>query len=360
MKKGAISRVAVVAFVAIILTVIGGLGYYFVAIGGTNTSQYATVSTSSDTSPLMLYSADAYVNESISLEKGFTNSTGIEMAPPKAGGSLLLGQEIAQGNPVSVFLSVSKTAVQNVTLKNEYSGWAVSFATDQMGLAYSNATLQNSAAMTVIHAFNVAVSTNSTRDWYNFYSNLTSGAVKVGISNPNADPAGFRAWMVLEAAGHIYASNTTFFASRMQSNSGNITGASAADLIAPLQAGQIQFLFIYKSAITSQHLDLLRLPNGVNLSFPSYNSFYSQFTYSITSGVQKGGAIVLWITIPKDSTDSNSSLRFVVYVIENSQNLLKTFGLGSITPPKIYNDTSLPPSLQQLVEQGSLQHGGAL
>lgn len=348
--KSGLSKLAIVVIVVIILVAVaGGASYYFVSMRG------------SPSSPLILYTADAYVAEANTLESGFTNSSHLQMAPPKAGASFLLAQEIAQGNPVSVFISVAKPAVESLYLKNESSGWAVAFAADQMSIAYSNATLQNSAAMTVINSYDTAVSTNSTTAWYNFYSNLTSSSVKVGISNPNSDPAGFRAWMVLQSAGYIYANNDTgYFVNRMLSNSGNVTASSAADLVAPLVAGQIQFLFIYRSAIEPQHLNSLQLPSGVNFGNVAYNAFYSQFTYTISSGVQQGSAIILWITVPKDSTDYTDSVKFVAYVIQNSQTLLKPFGLTSIVPPKIYNDTSIPASLQQLITQGSLLYGGAL
>jgi len=375
-KSLAISTVIIAVIIIIIIAVAAGVAYFLVTGSSSTTSTRAsssvtsnTISSSSSTSTtvsssssgLILYSADAYANESTTLENAFSSSSGIQMAPPKAAGSSALGQQIAAGNPVSVFLSVSKTAVQNVTLKSAFGGWAVAFATDQMGIAYSNATKQNSASYATINAFNAAVASNTTAAWNDFYNNLTSGQVKVGISNPNADPAGYRAWIVLEAAGHNYANNNSnYYVNRMISNGGNYTGASAADLIAPLQAGQIQFLFIYKSDIVSERLNLLQLPSGVNLGSGSYNTFYSQFAYNTTAGVQKGSAITLWITVPKTSTDPTDSVTFVVFVIQNYVTLLKPFGLGYIQPPKIYNDTSIPTPLQQLVFNKSLSYAGAL
>ena len=372
----AVSTVAIAVVIIVVLIFAAGASYYFVSSNSassatssssSSTSSTTTISTASESgsgnssnSGLILYSADAYVNESTLLENAFSSSTGIQMAPPKSAGSLALAQQIAQGNPVNVFLSVSKTAVQNTTLKTAFGGWAIAFATDQMGIAYSNPTKQNSPAMATIDAFNTAMSTNTTAAWYNFYNNLTSGQVKIGISNPNTDPAGYRAWIVLEAAGRIYANNTNYFVHRLISNGGNFTGASAADLIAPMQAGQLQFLFTYKSDIVSEHLNLFQLPSGVNLGSGAYNSFYSQFNYTITSGVQKGGAITLWITVPSTSNDKSGSLQFVVFVVRNYVALLKPFGLVNIQPPKVYNDTALPSALGQMVANDTLSYAGQL
>ena len=362
------TKLGILIGVLIIIIVAGAYGYQYYTELGTSasmqTSQTAmqTVSetiASTTASPLILYSADAYVLESSALASAFTSSTGIMVAPPKGGGSLLLARQISQGNPVSVFIAVSRSAMQPTYLGNQSSGWAIAFASDQMVLAYSNSTSQNSAAASVLNEYNVATSSNSTQAWANFYNGLTSGGVKVGIGDPNADPAGFRAWIVLEAASNVYSSGN-FFVNRMITNKGNVTGASAADLIAPLETGQIQFLFIYKSAAIAHNLNYLQLADGVNLGHPAYSSFYSQFSYQLAKGPQKGGLIALYITVPADSTDTANSLQFVVFVVKNYQTVLSPFGLAPMTPPKLYNSTTVPQPIQELVSQGYLKYSGTL
>ena len=364
------SRV-IAAVVIIVIVVVAGVGAYYYysstssSMSSTMTSSVMMPSTtmsstmmSSTSSPLILYSADSFVIEATMLESAFTNSTGIPMAPPKSGGSLLLASEIAQGNPVSVFISLSHGAVTAAHLGNQSSGWAIAFASDQMTLAYSNATLQNSAGNATVAACNSAVATNTTATWNNCFTMLTSGSVKVGSGNPNADPSGYRGWIVLEAAGQAYASNSSFYEDRLISNNGNITAASAADLIAPLQTGQIQFLWIYKSSAIAHNLNYLQLSGQVNLGESKYSSFYSQFSYQLATGVETGGVIRLWITVPADSTDPTDSLQFVAFVVKNSPTLLSPYGLVPTTPARLYNSTTVPPILQQLVSQGYLQPSG--
>ena len=174
------------------------------------------------------------------------------------------------------------------------------------------------------------------------------------------DPAGYRGWIVLEAAGQAYANNSTFFGNRMISDNGNVTAASAADLVGPLETGQIQFLFIYKSAAIAHKLNYARLPDQVNLGSSNYSKFYSQFSYHISTGVQKGGVIALYITVPADSTDTQDSLQFVEFVVKNSPTLLSPFGLIPMTPARLYNSTTIPTPLQELVTQGYLEPSGSL
>jgi molybdate/tungstate transport system substrate-binding protein len=271
-----------------------------------------------------------------------------------------LAQQIAQGNPVSVFISVSKPAVQVQYLKNQSSGWAIGFASDQMTIAYSNATLQSPTASSIVAAYARASASNSTADWRSFFNNLSSGTVKVGIANPNADPAGYRGWIVLEAAGGAYADSSTYFAHQMLASSGNVTGSSAANLIAPLQAGQIQFLFIYRSAALSQNLRYFQLPDVINLGNPSKAASYAKFSYVLSTGTQKGSPIVLYIAVPKDSIDFADSVRFASFVVQNDRAILGAYSLTVLSRAILYNDTTVPGQISQLLGTGLLKEGGAL
>ena len=352
------------AVVIVIIVVVAGVGAYYYSSTGSSSSTVMSSTMASSTmmsqtsTPLILYSADSFVIEATMLESAFTSSTGIMMAPPKSGGSLLLASEIAQGNPVSVFISLSHSAVTAANLKNESSGWAIAFASDQMTLAYSNATLQNSAANATVAACNSALAADTNSSWNTCFTMLTSGSVKIGTGNPNADPSGYRGWIVLEAAGQAFANDSSFYENRLISNNGNVTAASAADLIAPLQTGQIQFLWIYKSSAVAHKLNYLQLPGRVNLGSSKYSSFYSKFSYQLATGVQTGGVIRLWITAPTDSTDTADSLQFVAFVVKNAPTLLSPYGLVPTTPAKLYNSTTVPPLLQQLVSEGLLQPSG--
>ena len=336
--------------VVLIVVVVAGVGAYEV---------YGTYYSGKPKSPLIIFSADLYSAESSYLYSGFANSTGIPYAAPKAAGSTALAAQIAQGAPVSDFISVSKTALEQSALGPQYSGWAIAFAGDQMSIGYSNVAGQPTGFQTVLNDYQAATASNSSSDWSAFFTDLTSGSVKVGISNPNTDPAGFRAWIVLEAAGQAYAGNQSFYVDRLLHNSGNVTGASAALLVAPLQAGQIQFLFMYKSAAVSHGLTPILLPRHVNLGDTTLASSYAKFTYNTSTGVQKGGPILLFITVPKNSTETAYALQFVTYVVQHSSSMAN-FGMVPLSTPKLYNNTAVPAEISQLLTSGQIVTSGSL
>jgi molybdate/tungstate transport system substrate-binding protein len=366
----------VIALIIIIVILIAGIAYFAISAGHTVTttvvssitSTSATTATSSAStstfgSLLLLYSADSQYNESGVLESGFTAATGIPMATPVSGGSGALAADIAAGDPVSVFLSISHGSVSSGDLGAEYPGWAVAFGGDQFDLAYSAATNQTSGGKAVLAAYQTASTTNTTTAWYDFFNNLTSGQVKVGISNPVEDPAGYRGWLSLELAGIAYdggLANEQYFVDRTVSNDVNVTGPSAAALVPALQTGQIQFLFYYKSAIVSGGLNLVQLANPVNLGEAADNTFYGQANYTLPTEVETGGAITLWITVPKDSTNPTGSAEFVAFVIVNAPKLLTSFDLTFFSPAHLYNDTgyTVPAPIVALLNNNTLADGG--
>lgn len=379
MQRAGVSTVAAASVAAIIAVIL--IASYVVytkpaetttstAISTTTSITPATsVSTSVSTSvvtlvtttgaPMISYSADAYTAEVTSLLNGFASSTGAQVAPLKSAGSFADANQIAAGAPDDVFVSVALTATSAQYLKNLTSNWAVGFASDQMVLAYSNAT-QTSAATSAINLASTASKSNSTSDWNSFYVALTSGSVKLGISNPVADPAGLRGWLVLEAAGYQYSSgNQQAYVSPLLQNNANVTGTNAAALVAPLEAGQIQFLFIYKSAAVSDGLKFIAFDSRVNLGSPSLGTFYSNFSYTDSAGKTTGAAIILCITVPLSSINTAEALQFVQYVVQNAKTL-SSYGLQPFSVAMLYNNVPPPAIVQALVSQGLIVEAGAL
>jgi molybdate/tungstate transport system substrate-binding protein len=354
---------AIVAVAVVVVIAAGVATYAFYATSGkttTVTSTTTSVSVSVALAPLISYSADAYAVEATSLLNGFSQSTGIPVAPVKSGGSFADANAIAAGAQDDVFVSSSLAAASSKYLQNLTSGWAIGFASDQLVLAYTNSTTQISATNNVISLANTATNSNATSDWNNFYTALVSGGVKIGISAPAQDPAGLRAWLVLEAAGYLYSGgDQQAYVSALLKDQGNVTGASAAALVAPLQSGQIQFLFTYKSSAISNGLNYIALNSHVNLGTPSLSSFYSKFSYADSAGTTKGAAIIISVTIPLSAVNTVEALEFVQYVVHDAKTL-SAYGLQPFATALLYSNVPPPASIQALVSQGLVVEAGPL
>lgn len=309
--------------------------------------------------PIVAYVADAYTGEATVMLNSFHEQSGIPVAPPQAGGSFALARQIAEGASASVFISVALSAYSKSYLQSAYSGWAIAFASDQMVLAYSNATLSSPGGAALINLFQKAYTLNSSTLYFAAFSNLTNGEFRLGISDPNSDPAGFRAFLVLEMAGYAYAGSSQYFVHRMIADHLNVTASNAAELVSPLTTGNIQFLFIYKSSALSKGLGFIQLPPEINLGSPLYARFYSRFSYNLTTGSVSGSPVYLYISVPATSPDQKAALQFVSFVIKDSS-ILSAFGLVPLSPAFLYNSTVPPAQITGLLSQGYLLYMGEL
>ena len=320
----------------------------------------ATVTTFVTEGPLITYSADAYGAETEALLSGFAKATGIPTAPVISGGSNADASTIEAGAPDDVFVSAALSATAPSHLGNLSANWAIGFATDQVVVAYSNATLSDAAASAVISFGQAAERSNASSDWNAFYAALTSGGTKVGISSPIADPGGLRGWLVLDAAGYLYVGNKSAYSSALLRAQSNVTGTSSAALVAPLQSGQIQFLIIYKSAAISDGIGYISLDEHVNLSDASLASYYSQFSYTDSAGETTGAPIVLVVTVPLSSVNSAEAFEFVQYLV-NSMGSLSEYGLVVPKTALLYSSLapqSMPGPIQALLAEGLLTQAG--
>jgi len=371
-RRGRGISVVVIAVIVVLIIIVGVLAFLYVSASGATTTVTSTASTTLtsvstlttpvQSSPLVSYSADAYATETTALLNGFSKSTGIPTAPVISGGSNADASSIKAGAPDDVFISSALSATAPSHLGNLSANWAIGFATDQVVVAYSNATLSNSAATSILSLGETAEKSNATSDWNAFYTALTSGSVKVGISNPVADPGGLRGWLVLEAAGYMYSGgNQSAYVSPLLKSQSNVTGTSSAALVAPLQSGQIQFLFIYKSAAISDGIGYISLDDHVNLSSANLASFYSQFSYTDSAGTTKAAPIVLVVTVPMSSVNTAEALEFVQYIVKNMGSL-SSYGLVIPKTALLYSSLSsasaLPQPIQALLSQGLLVQTG--
>lgn len=294
---------------------------------------------------IQLYTADAYVPEADALLSLFHNDTGCRYDPVTSGGSFNDARTISQGKPASLFISVSLSAYSTDYMGKYAPGWALAFASDHMVIAYGNAATDNETGRSIISDMQNAISQNSSNLFYDAFMNLTSGYVKVGMSDPLTDPAGGYAWLVLKIAGYLYASNSSIFIDRMLENHGNVTRSNAAELVSPLELGDIDFLFIYRSTATSLKLNYLNLPGDLNLGNVSYAGFYEHFNCTFNSLTVTGSPIFLYISIVKNGTFHSESVRFISFLLNNTA-ILKRFGLGLLYSDILYgNGSEISPLL---------------
>jgi molybdate/tungstate transport system substrate-binding protein len=388
MNKGtkiakAISSYIIIAIVVIAVIVISGILLLYhptrsssisatLSMSSTYSSMMTTSSTtftSSVTTPstannntVVVYVAGAYKAIFDYLAKQFEKQYGIPV-DINPGGSFGLAAEIAHGAPADVFVPVAY--IQAVELEGQNNpGWTIAFISDQMALVYSNYTTMNPYWNQLYSNYTMAMETNSTEYWYNFFYLLTT-KFSLGISNPSSDPEGLYGYLILKMASYLYANKSFDYFIHLANESNIIHSApTTADFVAPLEAGELDFVFSYKSYAISQHLDYLQLPPWLSFGYyPNETSWYSLFFYKITVNGQTlkiyGNPVYLYMTIPKNAPNQQLALQFIQFVIKNV-NELAMFGVTPITHPVLFYESpsDVPPQIMNLLNEGVLTYGG--
>lgn len=225
----------------------------------------------------------------------------------------------------------------------QYADWHIRFARNQIVLAYTDKSK---------YADEI--------DADNWYEILRRDDVRFGFSNPNDDPCGYRSQMMIQLAESYYgddaiyedlieahsdmameydAANDTFVLRMPESDEINPSGkimvrSMEMELIAGLDAGEIDYYFIYRS-VAQQHNQLfVELPQAIDLSSVGYADAYSTVEVVQANGdTVAGRPIVYGVTVPKNARDYEMAIEFVKLMIsEEGQRIFADLGQPPIAP----------------------------
>lgn len=271
-------------------------------------------------------------------------------------GSVAAAQRvILSPDQYSFFLSIDPSVIQDLLYPRNISSWYIAIAGDQMVIGVS--PRYNGTVSLLNQSLYQAEVNNNTSLEEKYLSELLSfifsGKTTVGTSNPNTDPEGYRALMMLQLSGIMLYNNITYYTSKL--NYINSTGklyevTSGSALFAYLESGTVDFdIAIYRSSAIEQHIPYIILPSMINLGNANYSSFYQKSTVTIVSDGQdvmlKGAPIYLCFTIPNHSQDETQGAILALYIISpQGRALLKSYGITPLKRPIIFGNVSSVPA----------------
>lgn len=274
----------------------------------------------------------------------------------ESGGSVATVRKVTDQGKEPDIVAVADYSLIPDMMYDEWADWTVRFAKNRMIIAYTDQSLYEGEI-------------NST-NWYEIFQR---DGVKYGFSNPNDDPCGYRSQMVTLLAEDHYQ-NDTIFDNLIEAHTAitaegyNITVPETAnlnidtskimvrsaevDLMSALEAGEIDYLYIYQS-VASQHegVDFLELPEAIDLSSTDYKDNYGKVSITLASGdVQVGNPIVYGITIPTTVRNNEMAIAFMELLLtQEGQDVMESMGQPPIVPPRTDNLAGMPSELQDLV-----------
>ena len=175
----------------------------------------------------------------------------------------------------------------------------------------------------------------------NWIDVIRRNGVEVGRADPNQDPNGYRTLLTHELAERFY---------RRPGLADSLTAAAPqrnvrpkeADLVALVQAGEMDYIWSYESIAKGAKLRFLTLPREVDLSNPSDSALYSQAEVRVVGRTRadtlivRGTPILYALSIPVAAPNRDLAERFVAWLLsEDGRRVLRAAELDAIATPII-------------------------
>lgn len=241
--------------------------------------------------------------------------------------------------PCDIFISADYRVIEKI-LYHDFADWLIQFATNEMVIAYNDKSLY-------INEITI----------HNWTSILTKPDVKVGRSDPNSDPCGYRTIHTLLLSENYY--QIPGLGNQILSSSKKNIRPKEVDLLALLETNNIDYLFIYKSVAIQHKLKYIQLPDEVNLSNPAFEEKYHQVFTNLKGKntnehiEQHGESIVYGVTMPKNGKNRDAAIAFLTFLL-NPEKGLKIFnkeGQKPIIKPIGLEFKNIPKEINKLVDE---------
>ncbi len=265
------------------------------------------------------------------LAQEFEERYGVEVHLEAYGSVTAVRQVVELGRTCDV-IAVADYKLIPKLMWPQHADWCIVFATNEVVIAYTEASL---------YADEVGADS-----WPDV---LCREGVRVGRSDPTQDPCGYRALLVLRLAEAYY--NASGLYERLLSKPEQVIRPKSHDLVALLQAGQLDYAFLYKSVAMQYELKFVDLPPEIDLGHPEYADLYATASIYVEGlGEVRGEPIAYGITIPKCAERADLALKFVKLLLGDvGASIFEACGQNPIRPALALGYEHIPSALRAYV-----------
>ena len=257
----------------------------------------------------------------------------------EAAGSRACARKITdQKREADVMASADESVIRTL-LFPEYADYCLNFVTNEMVIMYSDKS-------------NRADEINP-ENWYEI---LLKDNVEYGHSEPDKDPCGYRTLLVWQLAEKFYQNTGLYSALKEGCPDKNIR-PKETDLLALLDTGELDYLFIYRSVAEQHHGKFITLPAEINLGTFTLKDYYSTATVELSGKnpgekvTKKGAPMVYGITVPSNAPHKKWGVKFVEFIVgPEGNNIMRKNGHPLIAPAETFEFDKLPNNLKKLTK----------
>ena len=259
----------------------------------------------------------------------------------ESAGSRKCARKIIELNKECDIMASADVTVIDTLLVPEFANWDIHFANNQMVLCYTDESTYTDKV---------------NRD--NWYEILLKEEVQCGYSDPNIDPCGYRAVMVMQLAEKYYQRPGLFKKLQASIPQRNIRPKSV-ELIALLEVGALDYAFEYRSVAVQHNLKFVELSPQINLGSIKYDDFYKNASVKVSGKepgtfiTKRGASITYGVTLLKNASHRKEAIEFLKYLLDSEKGLkiLKQCGQPPIIPPTAtFNINKIPNELKTIIK----------
>jgi len=236
---------------------------------------------------------------------------------------------------VDVMASADTQVIKNLLIP-EYADFSIDFATNEMAIMYNKKS-------------NYSDEINS-KNWYKI---LLRPDVQYGHSDPNADPCGYRTILTWKLAEKYYKVPELFKKLDDNMPKKNIR-PKEVDLIAMLEAYELDYIFIYRSVAFQHKAKCIILPDEINLKSLDFSDLYRSVSLKISGKKpgefieKKGAPMVYGITLLKNAPNPGWGAKFIEFLLDKEgQKIMRENGQPEMINLNVGDCEKLPEILKK-------------
>jgi molybdate/tungstate transport system substrate-binding protein len=267
----------------------------------------------------------------------------------EAAGSRHSARKISElGRRADVFGSADHVVVTDL-LVPRFARWNIHFATNSLILAYGPRSRRRDEV--------------SSSNWHRI---LADPEVRFGRADPDSDPCGYRTLMMFQLAErHL---GEPGLAARLGAKHGRtFIRPKETDLLALLEAGEIDYLPIYRSVALQHGLSFVTLPPEIHLGDPAMAEAYSAARVTVSGKTPgstttlRGEPILYSVTIPLNAPNPTGAEAFVAFLLSaKGRAIFERQGQPPVWPLRATGREALPPGLARLLGPAAASGVGSM
>ena len=272
----------------------------------------------------------------------FTSSLGLPQARLELAGSLEAVRRVTELGRRPDLLALADAELMPRLLVPSHASWWADFARNRLVLAYAPGARG-------------AERLAAGDDWR---AVVTAPGVVTGRSDPDLDPAGYRTLLAMRLAGR--QSGSPGLAGRLLAGSpSSAVRPKSADLVALLQAGELDYAWLYESVARAAGLRFIPLPDSINLGEPALAAAYAAETVRVAGRARgdtlavAGAPIVFALTVPDGAPHRQVAERFAAWLLgPDGRRVLAREQLILLDSPRLHG-RAVPPAVAPAVRTAS-------